>query len=123
MTVRTFVFIVSLSAAYFGSTWFYFGSSHPCEILIARQKDHHINVAEKHHQEELQSWQEMARKALPAKDYERFVRNIQEYSSAFGREELSQRSVVKELRQKVSEITPAQCALQAMTWQPPPLSP
>ena len=123
MTVRTLVIIVSLSAAYFGSTWLYFGVSHPCEILIARQKDHQFDVAEKHHQEDIRSWKEMARKALPAKDYERFARNIQEYSSTPGRKELLRRSVVKELRQKASEITPARCALQAMAWQPPSLSP
>jgi hypothetical protein len=123
VTVRTFVVIVSLIAAYFASTWFYFGSSHPCEILVARQKDHHIDLAEKHHQEDLESWREMARKALPPKDYERFVRNIQEYSSATGREENLQRSIVKDLRQKLSEMTPAQCAWQAMAWQAPPLAP
>jgi hypothetical protein len=67
--------------------------------------------------------QEIARKVLPAQDYERFVRNIEEYSSALGRQENLQRSVVKELRQSVGEITPAQCAWRAMTWQPPRRAP
>lgn len=46
MTVKSFVTIVFLIGFYFGSTWFFFGSSHPCEILIVRQKDHHIELAE-----------------------------------------------------------------------------
>ena len=119
MTVKTIMIILSLGAAYFSSTWFYFGSSHPCEILVARQKDHHIHVAEKLHQEDLQSWKDMARKALPAKDYDRFVSNIEDYSSSAVREENLQRSVIIGLRQKFREITPAQCAWGAMTWQPP----
>jgi hypothetical protein len=80
MSIRTLIIVLSVITGYLTSTWFVFGSPHPCEILLARQKDHHIRVAERAHQEDLQSWQEMARKVLPAKDYERFVRNIQEYS-------------------------------------------
>ena len=121
MTGKTVLMTLSVSVVYFASTWFYFGSSHPCEILVARQKDYQIDVAETRHQEDLKSWQEMARQVLPTKDYERFVRNIEEYSSALARRENLQRSVVKELRQSVREITPAQCAWRAMTWQAPRL--
>jgi hypothetical protein len=119
MTIKTLVIILSLSAAYFGSTWFYFGSSHPCEILVMRQKDYNIEVAERLHREDLQSWKDLARKALPAQDYDRFLRNIEEFSSSPVREENLQRSVMTGLRQKAREITPAQCAWQAVTWQPP----
>ena len=117
MKVKTFVIILSLSAAYFGSTWFFFGSSHPCEILVARQKDQHIYLAEKHHQEDMQSWQELGRKILVPKDYERFAHNIEEYTSTVMREENLRQSAVVELRQKLSEMTPAQCAWEAITWQ------
>jgi len=123
MTLKSFLIIVLAGVAYVATTWFYFGSTHPCEILVARQKDYQIDVAERHHREEIDSWQEMARKVLPANDYARFVRNIKEYSSALGRQENMKRSVVKELRESVREITPAQCAWQAMTWQPPHLTP
>jgi len=119
MTIRTLAIILFLSAAYFGSTWFYFGSSHPCEILVMRQKDYNIEVAERLHREDLQSWKDLARKALPAQDYDRFLRNIEEFSSSPVREENLQRSVMTGLRQKAREITPAQCAWQAVTWQPP----
>jgi hypothetical protein len=119
MTIKTLAIILFLSAAYFGSTWFYFGSSHPCEILVMRQKDYNIEVAERLHREDLQSWKDLARKALPAQDYDRFLRNIEEFSSSPVREENLQRSVMTGLRQKAREITPAQCAWQAVTWQPP----
>src|SRR5688500_807230 len=119
MTAKNFLIIPLLGVVYLASTWFYFGSPHPCEIWVARQKDHHIGIAEKLHQEDLQSWKDMARKALPAKDYDRFVSNIEDYSSSAVREENLQRSVIIGLRQKFREITPAQCAWGAMTWQPP----
>jgi hypothetical protein len=119
MTVRSYLIIFLLGVAYVASTWFYFGSAHPCEILVVRQKDHHTDVAEKLHREDLQSWKDMARNALPAKDYDRFVRNIEDYSNSPIREENLQRSVLIGLRQKFREITPAQCAWQAVTWQPP----
>ncbi len=119
MTFKTVIIIFLLSGAYFGSTWFYFGSSHPCEILVARQRDYHIDVAEKLHREDLQSWKDLARKALAARDYDRFVRNIEEYSNSPVRGEDLQRSVIAGLRQKLRQITPAQCAWEAVTWQPP----
>ena len=119
MTIRAFVIIFALITTYFGSTWFYFGSAHPCEILLARQKDYRIDIAEKHDQEDIQSWKELARSALPAKDYERFVSNIQEYANASWHEENVQRSAIRELRQTLKDMTPAQCALQAITWEPP----
>lgn len=119
MTIRAFVIILALFTTYFASTWFYFGSAHPCEILIARQKDYRIDIAEKHDQEDIQSWKALARSALPATDYERFVSNIQEYANASWHEENVQRSAIRELRQTLKDMTPAQCALQAITWEPP----
>lgn len=119
MTAKNFLIIPLLGVVYLASTWFYFGSPHPCEIWVARQKDHHIGVAEKLHQEELQSWKDMARKALPAKDHDRFIRNIEDYSNSPIVKENLQRDVIIELRQNVEERTPAQCAWQAVTWQPP----
>ena len=119
MTVKTLAIIFSIALAYFGATWFFYGSAHPCEILVVRQKDHHIKLAEKDHREDLESWKKLARKALPAKDYDRFVRNVEEYSNVSVREENLQRSVLVELRQKVKEMTPAQCARLAITWKSP----
>jgi hypothetical protein len=119
MNLKSMVAAVFVIGLYFGSTWFFFGSSHPCEILIVRQKDHHIAVAERHHREDVESWQDFARKAFPARDYDRFANNVEEYSNASGRVENIRRSVVLGLRAKVGELTPAQCAWQAITWDSP----
>lgn len=116
MTFKTCLVIVSVISFYVGSTWFFFGSSHPCEILIVRQKQHYIGLAEKRDQEDLASWREIARKALPEKDYVRFVSNIEEYSNTSGRQEMVKQSALQGLRQKIREMTPAQCAWQAMAW-------
>ena len=119
MTVKSLLIILLFGVAYVASTLFYFGSANPCEILVVRQKDHRIGVAEKLHQADLQSWKEMARTVLPAKDYSRFVHNIEEFSNSPARQENLQRTVMIELRQKFREMTLAQCAWQAVTWHQP----
>jgi len=119
MNFKTSLVIVTLIAFYFGSTWFFFGSSHPCEILIVRQKQHYIEMVEKRDREDLESWQEIARKVLPEKDYVRFVSNIEEYSGTTGRQEIIRQRAAEGLRQKTREMTPAQCAWQALTWNAP----
>ena len=119
MTFKSLIIIFSAITGYLTFTWFGFGSPHPCEILLIRQKDHHMRLAERRHQEDLQSLRETAGKALPATDYERFVRDMEEYSTSSARGESLHTSVVKELRQKFDDMAPAQCAWLAVTWRPP----
>jgi hypothetical protein len=107
---------LSFSAA---SRWFFFGSSHPCEILIVRQKDYHVQVAERHHRDDVESLQEFARNVLVKEDYQHFARNMEDYSNLSGRRDNMQHAVFTELREKVSRMTPAQCAWQAITWHSP----
>ena len=119
MTVKTLTILVIVILGYASSTWLLFGAVHPCEILIVRQKDHHNRLAEKHHQADLELLKEVAHKTFPAKDYERFVKNLEEYSNVSLREENQKQLVLVELRQKIREMTPAQCAWQAVIWPPP----
>lgn len=116
MSIKNLI-LVSLSiAVYVSSTWSMFGSARPCEILVARQTDYHVSLAERKDQEELRSLQELARNALPAKNYEGFVRNVDEYANTFARRDNLRRSVVEELRRNVSTLTTLQCGWQALTW-------
>jgi len=116
MTLKTILTSVFLLCVYFGSTWFVYGTSHPCGILVVRQKDHYIALAERHHREDVESWQQYARKAFAERDYDRFASNVEEYSNASGRQENVQLSVMMMLRDQVREMTPAQCAWRALTW-------
>jgi hypothetical protein len=118
MMIKTLVILAAIVFGYTSSTWFVFGAVHPCDILIARQKDHEMNIAERHHREELESLKQVARTAFPKERYEKFVENLEEYSGVSLREANQERSVVINLRQKTREMTPAQCAWKAVTWRP-----
>ena len=116
MNLKTLLTTVFVVGVYFGSTWFFYGSSHPCEILIVRQRDHYMALAEKHHREDVESWQQYAKKTFADQEYGRFTSNVEEYSNASGRQENVDSSVMAKLREKVRKMTPAQCAWQAITW-------
>ena len=119
MTFKALILAMVVILGYVSSTWFVFGAVHPCEILVVRQKDHHLELAERHYRTDVESLKGLARKSFPRKDYERFAQNLEEYSNVSLREANQNRSVLIELRQKVREMTPAQCAWQALTWRPP----
>jgi hypothetical protein len=54
--MKTLSIIAGVIIGYFGLTWFFFGSSHPCGILEARQKPYVIRTAEKSWFGELKNW-------------------------------------------------------------------
>jgi hypothetical protein len=119
MSIKNLILASLVIALYVSSTWSRFGSARPCEILVARQTDYHVSVAERKHQEELRSLQELARSALPANTYEGFARNLDEYENGFTRRDNLRRTVVEELRRNISALTTLQCGWQALTWDPP----
>lgn len=115
MTIRSLLIIASIIFGYFSSTWMLFGAVRPCEILVMRQKDHAIQVAQKHHLEELDAMKEVAGKRFPKENYAQFVQNLDEYSNASWRIENQKQSVLSGLRQEIRKLTTAQCAWQAAT--------
>ena len=120
MTYKALILAIVVILGYVSSTWFVFGAVHPCEILVVRQKDHHLELAERHYRTDLESLKEVARKSFHPKEYDQFARNLEEYSNVSLREENQNRSVLTALRQAVREMTPAQCAWQALIWRPRP---
>ena len=119
MTIKSLVFIAALVLSYVSMAWLWFGAIHPCEILIVRQKQHHIELAKKHTMEDLEDLKTIARKTLPPKDYDRFVSHLGEYSDVTAHEYDVTHAAVLDLRRKISRMTPAQCAWQAATWRAP----
>ena len=117
MTIKTLAVLAAIVFGYTSSTWFFFGAVHPCEILMVRQKDHEMSIAERHYQEELESLKEFARTSFHKERYAKFVENLDEYSGVSLRQANQQRSVLTSLRQKTQEMTPAQCAWKAVTWR------
>jgi hypothetical protein len=80
-----------------------------------RQKDHAIQVARKHHLEELQAMKELVAKTLPNEDRGQVVQILDEYSNSSWRIENQKQSVLSSLRQEIGKLTTAQCAWQAAT--------
>ena len=117
MTIKTLIILTAVVLGYVSSTWLRFGTAHPCEILVVRQKDHAIEAAEKHHLADLESIKELGRNALPKENYVRLVQSLDEYSNASLRGENQSQLVMAGLRQKTREMTTAQCAWQAITWR------
>jgi len=115
VTIRALLILASVIFGYFSSTWMLFGAVHPCEILLTRQKDHAIQVAQKHHIEELEAMKELAGKTFPKENYGQVVQILDEYSNASWRLEEQKQSVLSSLRQEIRKLTTAQCAWQAAT--------
>ena len=118
MTVKTLIVLLVLVLGYIATTLTLFGAVDPCDILVVRQEDHEIAAAEKQHMEDIESLKKMASKTLPKENYARFVQNLDEYSNASLRAANQKQSVITALRQKTRDMTTAQCAWQAITWQP-----
>ena len=92
-----------------------FGAVHPCEILLTRQKHHAIQIAQKHHLEELHAMKELAGKTFRKENYGQVVQILDEDSNASWRLEDQKQSLLSSLRQEIRKLTTAQCAWQAAT--------
>jgi hypothetical protein len=111
------VLACAVIALYLGATWFFFGSPHPCEILMARQKNHYIERAKQTQLEDVRYWREAVGKALKNKAYDMLDRLSDNYINAIDRRENLEVDVVKALRRKISVLTPSECAWEALTWR------
>lgn len=104
-------FFALAAGLYFSLTWFFFGSSHPCGILEARQRSYLLTAYEA---------QERAMEKLlemePRSSFkEHLVEQFNAMLSPEGRElDLSR------LRKRIWNLTPAQCAWRAIAWNPDP---
>jgi hypothetical protein len=110
---------LGLVILYFASTWFFFGSPHPCEILLARQRGYYIKRAEQNSSEDLDFWRKLIKTALDNKAYDKIDEINKGYQEALDRMENVQVDVVQSLRRKIGVLTPSQCAWQAITWRAP----
>lgn len=118
MTVKSLILLVTLFLGYASITWFKFGAVKPCEILFVREGEQQLKLAEKYYQQDLEALKEFALKALPAKERDSFVRNLEEYSRLSVREESQRQAVLSELRQRIDKMTTFECAHYAFTWSP-----
>jgi hypothetical protein len=94
---------LSLGGVYFGLTWFFFGSAHPCGILEARQRPYVVN---------------------------RYTDDSVELVLRFGTAALlsivenaghAPKRAVRDLHERIqNHYTPARCVWEAMAWNPDP---
>lgn len=105
------VFLLSLvSGLYFGLTWFFFGSPHPCGILEARRKPEVRKTVEWTRKETWETY-----KMLTGWDKETVEARTELLKGLEGDLERA----LKALHLRVWQHTPAECAWQAITWKPP----
>lgn len=119
--------------SYFGATWFFFGSSHPCGILETRQRPYFVvryseNAFRTYlmlskNDERIQAlYSEMIRRgnvgkeaaAIAADSSKRVDRALQDVSDA-------PKNAVHDLHEKIwNHYTPAGCFWEALAWNPNP---
>ena len=120
-------------AVYFGLTWFFFGSSHPCGILEARQKPYVVNrytdnaitllsMVSKNYMSSQKFYEEMFMRGILEKEaaatakesQKQFDRALQDLSDA-------PKNAARDLHQKISNhYTPAKCLWEGLAWNPDP---
>jgi hypothetical protein len=130
---------------YFGLTWFFFGSTHPCGILEARWKPYRIEVAEQNQRNAIDEQKKIAgssEQEFPADAFRSMVegRVTNRDRLALGTYQDAQRNqakawneaakLVKDLRsipqeeaervhQDVWRLTPGECLWRVITWRRP----
>ena len=95
---------------YFGLTWFFFGSVHPCGILEARQKPYVDNRFS-------QSWVDtfkLLTKYLKDREQTQAVREHVETRDKQLDDILARHNI------RIRRLTPAQCLWRAIAWDPDP---
>jgi len=98
--------------AYFGLTWFFFGSSHPCGILETRQKPYVLEQIRTTSSEE----RKLALELIISMEPDALEAGTKILESLEGRPERALRS----LHERVWRNTPAKCLWGAVAWDPDP---
>jgi hypothetical protein len=105
------VFVVTIGL-YFGVTWFFFGSPHPCGILEARQKPHAIRAAHESWFAVLKNWSGVMKET----GYDSSV-VVDAATKHITTRSQQQKEDIEEMHWRIWQKTPAQCLWEALTWQ------
>ena len=97
---------------YFSLTWFFFGSSHPCGILEARQNPYVLERVKRYRSEDLKLALELAQSPL-GEAVEAGTQMLEDIRRG-------PREALSNLHEKVWGLTPAQCLWRAISWDPNP---
>jgi hypothetical protein len=97
--------------AYFALTWFFFGSPHPCGILEATQRPHFTEKARASHEKDRRLAYDLI-KTMDPKLADMGTSILETLNDL-------ERSVPIDLQRKITLMTPAEFAWQAITWSPP----
>ena len=108
-----FVLLLLTLCVYFSLTWYFFGSSKPCEILRARMLPHRTEMIRS---EATRLEREHSELGQMTKFEDPNIRKLlEEYRK---RVEQAPEIAVKELREEISRLGPIQCIYRAITWVP-----
>jgi len=103
--------IAGIVIGYFTLTWFFFGSSHPCGILEARQRPYEIQWALDFTDRRL-AYELMNPRNTPAA--------IAAGTAIFQTAHEIVDNAPNKLKKEIARLTPAQCAWKAITWRTVP---
>ena len=92
--------------AYFGLTWFFFGSSHPCGILEARQRSFILAEVHKSSLEDRKLALELMKHRNTMETGTKILEDIR----------VRPKEAVTYLHEHVWRLTPAQCTWRAISW-------
>jgi hypothetical protein len=105
-------------AVYFGLTWFFFGSSHPCGILEARQKPY---VVSRYTEDAgtLLSMQTENYMRSPGLLYSKEIQK--QYNMAVQNLANAPKTAARDLHERIwNHFTPAKCVRESLAWNPDP---
>ena len=115
--MKTFsvLFLLSLIilAIYFSLTWYFFGSSDPCDILQARMMPHRVETIRTR---AMQSEREHSRLGEMTRFEDPEIRRLIEED--WKKIQEAPQTAMKELREEISRLSLTECIYQAITWTP-----
>ena len=111
MKKKILIGVLSIALIYWGLTWFFYGSSHPCGILEARQKPYILAKVKESSSETQKLALSLMQSGPLTSDVVKAATDMLEQSRKAPSEALAT------LHERIWRLTPAECGWQAVTWR------
>ena len=107
MKSKIVIVALAIVVLYLVCTWFFFGSPHPCKILMARQRGPVIKVRREFANENVRRWVGFVKMAYESKNYAALDELNKGLAEADDKLENVETDVTKSLRRQISVVTPS----------------
>ena len=109
---RALIILIGVTGLYFGLTWFFFGSSHPCGILEARQRPYILERLRQSSSEHTKLALELMMSPRPG--------SLKAGTEMLEDIEKRPHQALTKLNERIWQLTPAQCLWRAIAWDADP---